>query len=526
MLRQGVGKEPGPPGVGTTLRRLTVGLACGLQLAASGPAARAAEPPPLSPASVLRAADLQSDAALLREAYQTLHPGLYRYRTRAEMDAAFASLVRDFSHDRTVAEAFLALARLTAYVQCGHTYPNFFNQSEAVERALLQRPRVPFEFRWLDRRMVVTHSYAPELRAGTEVLAIDGRPVSQILADLLPYSRADGSNDAKRVGNLEVQGNDRYEAFDVYFPLVHPRDELQPLRLEVRLAPGEPVRKMQVKMMPASERRAVEGVPKGDANPWTYRELEPGVGLLTMPTWAMYNSQCGWEAYLDQLFAELVTRGASDLIIDLRANEGGSAVGDRILAHLVSKDSAAEPVERRTRYRSVPAALRPYLDTWDKSFFDWGDAAVDAGNGFYRLIKYDNDDAGAVIKPIPPRYAGRVWVLVGAVNSSATFEFASALQREQLGTLVGQPTGGNQRGITGGAFFFLRLPRTGFEVDLPLIGQFPLTTQPVPDDGIEPDVFVQPRVEDIAVGRDAELTVALERIRAALKAANGPSAAH
>jgi hypothetical protein len=213
MQRQGIGAGLRPPGIGTSFRRLAWGLALGLQWALAGPAARAEEPPaapPLTPVSVIRAADLQSDAALLREAYQTLHPGLYRYRTRAEMDAAFASLERDFSRDRTVGEAFLALARLTAYVQCGHTYPNFFNQSAAVAHALLQHPRVPFEFRWLDRRMVVTHSYAPGLRAGTEVLSIDGRPVAQILADLMPYSRADGSNDAKRISNLEVQGNDRY----------------------------------------------------------------------------------------------------------------------------------------------------------------------------------------------------------------------------------------------------------------------------------------------------------------------------
>jgi hypothetical protein len=71
----------------------------------------------------------------------------------------------------------------------------------------------------------------------------------------------------------------------------------------------------------------------------------------------------------------------------------------------------------------------------------------------------------------------------------------------------------------------LRLPRTGFEVDLPLIGQFPLTTQPVPDAGIEPDVFVQPRVEDIAVGRDAELAAVMERIAAARDSRIGPSAA-
>jgi hypothetical protein len=61
-------------------------------------------------------------------------------------------------------------------------------------------------------------------------------------------------------------------------------------------------------------------------------------------------------------------------------------------------------------------------------------------------------------------------------------------------------------------------------VDLPLIGQFPLTTRPVPDAGIEPDVFVQPRVEDIAAGRDAELAAVMERIAATRKASNEPSA--
>jgi hypothetical protein len=517
---------------GAAARRFAAGLAWGLLVAlASLPAVRAdgaAAPvaPPVSQDTVLRSRDLQADAALLREAYESLHPGLYRYRTRPEMDAAFGRLEREFNRDRSLADAFLALARLTAYVQCGHTYPNFFNQSERVRSALLERPRVPFEFRWLDRRMVVTHSYTPELRAGSEVLAIDGRPVAQILADLMPYARADGGNDAKRVSNLEVQGHGRYEAFDVYFPFVHPRDEAQPLRLEVRVAPGEPARPLQVAAMAPKDRRVTEGTPRGTVNPWTYREVQPGVGLLAMPTWAMYNSKFDWEAYLDQLFTDLVARGTTDLVIDLRANEGGSAVGDRILAHLLARDSAAEPVERRTRYRSVPAALRPHLDTWDPSFYDWGDAAVDAGNGFYRLKKYDNDDTGTVIKPRPPRFGGRVWVLVGAVNSSATFEFASAVQRERLGTLVGQPTGGNQRGITGGAFFFLRLPRTGLEVDLPLIGQFPMTSQPLPDAGIAPDVFVQPRVEDIAAGRDAELAAVMERIAAARKAINGSSAAH
>jgi acetyl esterase/lipase len=107
-----------------------------------------------------------------------------------------------------------------------------------------------------------------------------------------------------------------------------------------------------------------------------------------------------------------------------------------------------------------------------------------------------------------------VWVLVGGVNSSATFEFASAVQRHRLGTLVGQPTGGNQRGITGGAFFFMRLPHSGIEVDVPLIGQFPVTQTPLPDAGLTPDVLVPTTAADIAADRDPELAEVLRRIAA------------
>jgi hypothetical protein len=488
-------------------------------LVATGAAGRAPAAPAPEPAraQLIAAADLQADAAVLRRAYQQLHPGLYRYRTREQVDAAFAELDRAFTRDRTLAEAYLAIARLTSYVQCGHTYPNFFNQDDALKQALLERPRVPFEFRWIDGRMVITRSYAdvPELRRGTEVLAIDGRPVAEVLTALLPYSRADGGNDAKRVSNLEVQGHGRYEAFDVFFPLVFPRDDNRPFTLQVRPAPGATTQLLHVPAMAADRRVAIDGAPEGDTNPWTYREISAGVGLLQMPTWALYNSKFEWGAYLDQLFAGLTARGVSDLVIDLRGNEGGDSVGDRILAHLSDRDLPAEPVVRKTRYRKVPADLRPMLETWDPSFYDWGEDATDLGDGFYRLTKYDDDTAGgAVVKALAPRYPGRVWVLIGAANSSATFEFASALQRHRLGTLVGQTTGGNQRGITGGAFFFLRLPKSGIEADVPLIGQFPVSEQPLPDAGLEPDVHVQPRIEDIAAGRDAELEEVLRLIAA------------
>ncbi|WP_295191670.1 S41 family peptidase [uncultured Brevundimonas sp.] len=97
--------------------------------------------------------------------------------------------------------------------------------------------------------------------------------------------------------------------------------------------------------------------------------------------------------------------------------------------------------------------------------------------------------------------------MIGPQNSSATFGFAQMVQRERLGALVGETTGGNRRGINGGAFYFLRLPATGFEVDLPLIGTF--HQKPQPDTGIQPDISIPRTAEAIARGRDPVMEAAL-----------------
>lgn len=161
----------------------------------------------------------------------------------------------------------------------------------------------------------------------------------------------------------------------------------------------------------------------------------------------------------------------------------------------------------------LPAAdeLVPYLDTWDPSFRDWATQAVEAAEGFYQLRRDADDAPASLIQPALPRFTGRTWVLVGAANSSATFEFAEIVRQNRLGKLVGQPTGGNQRGINGGAFFFLRLPSSGLELDLPLIGQFP--QQKRPDAGLQPDVLVVPTVSDIAEGLDAEMEAVRRLVR-------------
>ena len=479
---------------------------------ASASAEPVSEPPPRIPAAAL-----QEDLAVLKSAYEQLHPGLYRYNDKARMEAHFVALKTELGRDLSLQEAYLAFSLFLGKIQCGHSYANFYNQPKAIAAALFQQQgRVPFYFRWISRRMIVTRNFSGDARLvpGTEVLAIDGNPVQAILDTLLQVARADGSNEAKRVSYLEVGGHSQYEAFDLYFPMFFPRTGSR-MVLRLKTPDGKPLT-LETPALTYEQRvaplQAELEARRGDGPIWEFKFLDARTGYLRMPTWALYNSKWDWKGFLDTVFEQLAARKAAHLVIDLRGNEGGSSVGDVLLGKLATKDLTLESFKRRVRYRKVPEELAPYLDTWDPSFKDWGQDAVEAGEGFYRLKKYDDAEGGTVIQASARPFQGKTWVLVDASNSSATFEFALALRQHKLGTLVGQPTGGNQRGINGGAFFFLRLPRSKIEIDLPLIGFFP--SRPMPDAGLVPDISITPRAQDIARGVDTELEALKKRLRA------------
>ncbi len=482
--------------------------------AAGASAAGSAEP-------AFDAADIQANIDVLQHAYEALHPGLYRYNTPQTMRDHFATLRAALDGRRTLTQTYLALSEFAAKVRCGHTYANFYNQPESIQAALFEgHNRVPFEFRWLDGRMFVTRDLTGRrlLPRGSEILAITGVKPSDILARLLPVARADGSNDAKRVAQLQVQGDDRYETFDVFLPLYFPQIQTEQ-RLTLRTPRGT-VRTHVVQALSDAQRQGFRRLKADDRTGGFALHFERRTAVLTMPSWVFYNSTWDWQAFIRRSFEEIARMRATSLVIDLRGNEGGVDVGDAILPHLIDSPLTVFDPPRLVRYRRVPGDLTPLLDTWDSSFKDWGDDAQPYDARFYRLRDEQKSIGPRRIEPAAPRFRGRVFVLVGATNSSATFQFAQQVQVAGVATLVGQTTGGNRRGINGGAFFFLRLPHTQIEMDVPLIARFP--EDDPPDAGVVPDIQVTPTPLDIAAGTDVEMAAVRAAIRASRRGTDTP----
>lgn len=448
--------------------------------------------------------DLLKDVDVLESAYSQLHPGLYRYATPQQTRARFQQLRQELHQGASLAQAYLAFSRFAASVRCGHTYANFYNQPERVEKALFEHAgRLPFHFRWIEQRMWIASSDDVRLPRGTEVLSIDGVPARDILRMMVPYARADGGNDAKRVAQFEVTGTERIEAFDVYLPLLFPQISANPL-LIVRTPGDRGTERLRVEGLTLSQRQAQAPLRTRESTDpaWELEFVSSELAMLHMPDWGLYDSPWDWKAFLQQAFDTLHARGTPALVIDVRGNEGGVGVGDVLLSYLTPAPWTPPRYQQRVRYQQVPHELEPFLKTWDPSFKDWGSDVRRLDSNFYELTRWQAEGTN-VITPRAPRYEGRTFVLIGPENSSATFEFARDAQASGLATLVGRPTGGNLRGINGSAFFFLHLPHSGIELDLPLVGQFP--REPQPDRGILPDIEVALTPGDLATGRDPEM---------------------
>lgn len=469
--------------------------------------------------------DLQADFVIFERLLKELHPGLYRYNTPAQLESNLSNLKAYWMQPRTTRDVFTSMSEFLATLKCGHTYTNFYNQSNSVKEVVYHNtPKLPFHFKWIGGKMVVTQDFSESdpMPAGTLVHNINGTSTSTIFDTLLKIARADGSNVAKRTAYLEVGGGDPYPAFDVYFPLYFPGRQ-DGFSLTVKIPDKVKPQSRFVKAITYSERESQGGGWKKPADPqapwWEMRKISPDIALLKMDSWAMFNTKWDWRTFLNTEVDKLIDAKVGNLIVDVRTNEGGYSCGDVLLSRFTEKPIPLEPTQNLAKFDKVPADLRGYLDTWDDSFYDWTKRIVAKEDGMYR-IRPNFGEAVTTIKPSGRTYRGKVYVLVGPVNSSATFLFASIIKQAKLGTLVGKPTGGNQRGINGSGFFFAKLPKSGIEFDIPILAQSPIA--PKPDAGINPDVYVQTIVDDIAEGRDPEMDVVLTMIKYGHPTKRGP----
>ena len=322
------------------------------------------------PTTTLSPEQAAQDVRVLKRALTELHPGLTKYLSEEQWQAALGRFELRGKAARNVTELYLAASELAAAIRCGHTWTNVLNQSGPIKASLLgNADKLPFTMTLVAGRWLVLASADTQIKKGDEVIAVDGISAAEMVKMMWPYLRADGNSDSKRLRQL---GHDRsdYSQLDITWPLLNP-----PVagRYHITVKRGaSAVRNVNVHAITLGQRTMAlnrQGITAPDES-WTLK-IDGAIATLTLPTFSFWNSKFDWAAFLSKSFAELNVRNVPNLVIDIRENEGGDgAIGARIVANLLTQPYRYESNQSVTMYERVPYAIARYLDTWDYSFFD------------------------------------------------------------------------------------------------------------------------------------------------------------
>ncbi|MCY1044400.1 S41 family peptidase [Corallococcus sp. bb12-1] len=482
------------------------------------PSLGVAEPPapvvtPYAPVT-LDAVKARADVALLRRALETIHPGLYRYRSRADLQAAFARLEAAASRPTTDLALWRALALMLAELHCDHTKPEPSVALEAFRRT--HPTHLPLRFKLIEGRMIVVsndgQSGAPP--PGSELVGINGLPVPRVLTELGRAVAYDGSTDhaiaAKLGSDSDLMGDDFNEYWPAFhgFPTKWNLDWKRSGELRLSHSVLEPVPFKQWTALPWP------GSPYRDE---FYKALHWRIdgkrALLRIDTFVNYRNPVDATTFLGSFFKTLKAQGVEQLILDLRESGGGSEDVSVALSRYLLKEPflwSKPSLLKAIRYGDLPSHIESWGDR--KAVFEPDEKGFRrTSDGWWERLPRPDDEGLRMQDVSPDRFTGTVTVLSGPMNGSGTTRTLAQLKEKLGARLLGEESAGSAEGPTAGRIFLLTLPHSGLRVRIPNAWNRTTIEHFVPGRGVPVDETVIPTVADFDAGRDRAVEVAKEK---------------
>jgi len=412
---------------------------------------------------------LQADYKVFRDTLRALHGGLYRYKTKKQMDALFAADEAKLTDSLMFREFFSLVSHTASAIEDGHTNVRL---PDAVKQFYTNKALLfPFQLRFFGARAYVTCE-AHNFPAGTEIISINNVPVNTIKERMFTHMTSDGSTESEKYWKINQADN----MFFWMYNMIYGRQ--QKFNIVYRIANKTSDTTMVA--VPFNQLGCVMPNHR-DTTLLKTTVTKDGIGIMTVKTF--YNDflkggQRHFTSFLDSSFNALNARHIDKLVVDIRSNGGGNDGNATLLVSYFINHPFPY-------FKSLTSTRRVFTVA-------------------------DNPGLG-MQQPDKIQFAGKVVILTNGKTFSAAADFSAFMRSNNRAQFVGEETGGGYEGNTSGPRQEIFLPNTGIEVDVPE-NMYVNDVKPAghPGRGIIPDYIVMPTVDDYIAQRDVQMAFALK----------------
>lgn len=220
-----------------------------------------------------------------------------------------------------------------------------------------------------------------------------------------------------------------------------------------------------------------------------------------------------YDSLLQQAFTEIRRKKISNLILDLRDNEGGSEhQQSTLISYLYNKPfKLYENIYvSRLDYRPLKSILntaeKDTSNLVDKNEDEWMRKISDN----LWINNYDYYEGLQFKQPQKELFTGNIIVLVNGVSFSSAAALIANIKNTTEAVFIGEESGGTYEGPTGGGTVPIILPNSKIMVRIsPNINVGYMNKKHPIGRGVIPDYPVTYTIDDVLLNRDLEMEVAL-----------------
>jgi len=452
---------------------------------------------------------LKKDFEVFRGAFEEMHPGLYWYNSKKEMDEVFDITLASLNHKMSELTFYRKLSLLISKIGCGHTWPWITDQQR--ELIWRQGKTFPIQMKFINDKAYCIQNNSEDslsIRPGDEILRINGQPVM----DVIERMNAHGPGD----GYINTQKWIRHERlFHFYYTLYI--DQPETYHLEI-IDQSKKKKQIKVNALAMEQINQIRQIRYGETetNPH-YISLQllqdHDAALLKITSfnnWKVGKKKYHFQKELQACFEKINDAGIQNLIIDVRDNDGGvEKYGLKLLSYLRQQPFVGY---RSIDFKTTKFKYRKYSNT---GWFEYGlyKAVLQHKKVNDTTFQLQNDKVVKEFRPSSPHYAGKTFVLMNGHSYSTTGDFVALAHDMRLATFIGEESGGGYQGNSGNYEFLVTLPNTDIRIFIPIARYWTNVAEPTAKGrGTMPDYHIKPSLDDSLKGVDTELNFTIDLI--------------